>query len=118
MIRHLEILSVNRQSSRKAKYAASSLRSAEGTGDRPPARREENAHYQIHAVADNTDYRLAVNVSSSISPPDLLYLIDTQFPASGSRQIVDLEYGWHPMESRPEVQPSITSGRVSSTRKT
>ncbi len=38
-----------------------------------------NDHYQIRIVDDTTDYRIAINVKSSESPPDLLYFVDENF---------------------------------------
>ncbi|XWK86896.1 MAG: DUF2278 family protein [Phormidium sp.] len=32
-----------------------------------------NAHYQVHSVDDPTDYRIAINVKSKLSPSELEY---------------------------------------------
>ena len=44
---------------------------AEGGADTP--------HYQVHVRAADIDYRIAVNVKSSDSPSELLYLVDEHF---------------------------------------
>lgn len=58
----------------------------EGSGDDSP-------HYQVHLIDDTgSRMRVAVNVRSQLSPPDLLYLVDDDFrhpvtdalPAAGS----------------------------------
>jgi uncharacterized protein YukJ len=36
-------------------------------------------HYQIHLVDNTTDYRIAVNVKSKLSPPELLYVFTDDF---------------------------------------
>ena len=39
----------------------------------------DTPHYQIHVRANQVDYRIAVNVRSAQSPPDLLYLAVEDF---------------------------------------
>ncbi len=39
----------------------------------------QNPHYQIHCVAGDEDFRIAVNVKSRQNPSELLYLIDERF---------------------------------------
>jgi uncharacterized protein YukJ len=39
-----------------------------GSGSRP--------HYQVHVVDDETDYRIAINVKSTLSPSELLFIVD------------------------------------------
>ncbi len=39
----------------------------------------QNPHYQIHCVAADEDFRIAVNVKSRQSPSELLYLVDDHF---------------------------------------
>ncbi len=36
-------------------------------------------HYQVHLIDETTDYRIAINVKSKLSPSELLYFIDDQF---------------------------------------
>src|SRR5512142_1956957 len=60
-----------------------------------------NPHYQVHVVAGDSEYRLAINVSSTLDPPDLLYLIDPHFEHAILSQIPELAPGWHPLASRP-----------------
>jgi uncharacterized protein YukJ len=40
---------------------------------------KSSPHYQIHLVAAGFDFRLAVNVLSSVAPSELLYLVDEDF---------------------------------------
>ena len=49
---------------------------------RPVGRRlaiTSNAHYQVHLVSEDTDYRIAVNVKSKLEPSELEYLVDENF---------------------------------------
>ena len=39
----------------------------------------DSPHYQVHVVAGGIAYRIAVNVRSAQSPPDLLYIADEAF---------------------------------------
>jgi uncharacterized protein YukJ len=71
---------------------------------RPVARRlgvTSNAHFQIHIVDDTTDYRIAVNVKSKLSPSELEYLINDKFEHPITDQLVELPLGFHRIESRP-----------------
>jgi len=36
-------------------------------------------HYQIHIIDNTTDYRIAINVKSKLSPSELLYIINDNF---------------------------------------
>ena len=36
-------------------------------------------HYQVHIIDDTTDYRIAINVKSKLSPSELLYIVDEHF---------------------------------------
>lgn len=60
-----------------------------------------NPHYQIHVVDDTTDYRIAVNVQSSVSPSEVEYLVDSRFEHPFLRQLDALGLGWHDLASRP-----------------
>ena len=60
-----------------------------------------NPHYQIHVVDETTDYRIAVNVASQLSPSELEYLIDAQFEHPFQPQWEQLSQGWHSLASRP-----------------
>lgn len=66
----------------------------EGSGDAP--------HYQIHVVDDDgTDYRIAVNVQSQLSPSELLYLVDDNFTHPVTTAVGTLGSSWHPLASGP-----------------
>jgi uncharacterized protein YukJ len=41
--------------------------------------RGANAHYQIHVVDDDTEYRVAVNVKSQLAPSEVEYFVDDDF---------------------------------------
>ena len=66
----------------------------EGSSDAP--------HYQIHVVDDDgTDYRIAVNVKSQLSPSELLYLVDDDFSHPVTTAAGGLDSSWHPLASGP-----------------
>lgn len=60
-----------------------------------------NAHYQIHLVDDDDDYRIAVNVQSQISPSELEFLIDDRFRHPITDELLALPMGFHPLPRRP-----------------
>jgi uncharacterized protein YukJ len=60
-----------------------------------------NAHYQIHLVDDTTDYRIAVNVKSQLSPSELEYLIDSHFQHSITATLPDLPLGFTLLDPKP-----------------
>ena len=47
----------------------------------------DDDHYQILVTAANTMFRIAVNVHSSLSPPDLLFQTITSLPDSLRQQL-------------------------------
>lgn len=59
-----------------------------------------NDHYQIHIVDDTTDYRIAINVKSSESPPDLLYFVDENFTYPALEELSRLPLGFKPLPER------------------
>ncbi|KAF0813547.1 hypothetical protein IGB42_01898 [Andreprevotia sp. IGB-42] len=61
----------------------------------------QNPHYQIHVVDNTTDYRLAVNVASALTPSELEYFIDANFQHPFLEQIAALETGWHALAAKP-----------------
>ena len=68
------------------------------------ARREDGAntpHYQIHMVADDTHYRLAVNVQSQESPSELLFLVDDMFSHPITVSLADLQLGFTLLPRQP-----------------
>jgi len=60
-----------------------------------------NPHYQVHVVDDTTDYRIAVNVASKLSPSELEYLIDSHFSHPFLAQLEELKIGWHALPRKP-----------------
>jgi uncharacterized protein YukJ len=71
---------------------------------RPIGRRlgvSSNAHYQIHVVDDTTDYRIAINVKSQLSPSELEYLIDDRFEHHIIASLPDLPLGFTFLDSKP-----------------
>ncbi len=66
------------------------------------ARREDGQstpHYQIHALAGQDHFRLAVNVKSQVSPSDLLFLVDENFSHPVTTGLAGLAEGFHPLAS-------------------
>lgn len=71
---------------------------------RPIARRlgtYANAHYQIHIVDNTTDYRIAINVKSQLSPSELEYIVDDRFDHPITDQLSELPMGFTTLDSRP-----------------
>jgi uncharacterized protein YukJ len=60
-----------------------------------------NPHYQIHVIDDTTDYRIAVNVMSALTPSELEYLIDSHVQHPFLDQLVALAPGWHALRPQP-----------------
>ena len=58
-------------------------------------------HYQIHIVDNTTDYRIAVNVMSQLSPSELLYLIDDDFRHPVLENLKTLAPGFTRLASQP-----------------
>ena len=58
-------------------------------------------HYQIRVVDDTTDYRIAVNVKSKLSPSELLYLVDENFRHPITESIKELKPGFTPIKNVP-----------------
>lgn len=51
-------------------------------------------HYQVHVVDDTTDYRIAINVKSKLSPSELLYLVVDDFRHPLLTDIASLSSGF------------------------
>jgi len=67
-------------------------------------RRRENTtdtpHFQLHLRADDgVDYRAAINVMSSQSPPELLYVAIDDFRHPVTAAVTGLGSGWHELPS-------------------
>jgi uncharacterized protein YukJ len=70
------------------------------------ARHREGAvdtpHYQLHLQdVQGTDYRAAVNVLSSESPSELLYLVNDNFQHPVLELLPSIAAGWTPLPSHP-----------------
>jgi uncharacterized protein YukJ len=68
------------------------------------ARREDTdstPHYQVRIRAASVDYRIAVNVKSSESPSELLFLIDESFRHPVLTELEMLEQGFTALPPRP-----------------
>ena len=61
----------------------------------------QSPHYQVHIVDDTTDYRIAVNVKSKLSPSELLYLVDEDFDHPILAELRLLPAGFTSLQSRP-----------------
>lgn len=58
-------------------------------------------HYQIHMIARETQYRIAINVKSQLEPSVLLYNIDEDFRHSVTDDLGELEEGFTRVTSAP-----------------
>ncbi len=60
-----------------------------------------NPHYQVHLIDETTDYRIAVNVKSKLSPSELLYLVDDQFQHPMIHELKGLALGFTHLVREP-----------------
>jgi uncharacterized protein YukJ len=58
-------------------------------------------HYQIHVVANETEYRVAVNVRSDVPPSVLEYCLDASFQHPITRSLNRLPPGFKHLQPRP-----------------
>lgn len=58
-------------------------------------------HYQIHIIDDTTDYRIAVNVKSKLSPSELLFMVDDRFEHPLTQDLPDFKNGFTSIDSKP-----------------
>lgn len=58
-------------------------------------------HYQVHIVDDTTDYRIAINVKSKLSPSELLYLVADDFQHPMLDQLSDVPNGFTNLDNTP-----------------
>lgn len=71
------------------------------------AKREDGAqtpHYQVHIVANNQHFRIAVNVKSQASPSELLFLVDDNFKHPVTNGLPNLPQGVTLLQSKPGGQ--------------
>ncbi len=61
----------------------------------------QSPHYQVHIIDDNTDYRIAINVKSKLSPSELYYLVDESFQHPITDIVSQLDPGFHELLSVP-----------------
>lgn len=61
----------------------------------------QNPHYQVYIVDDTTDYRIAINVQSKLSPSELEYLIDDRFTHPITALLEEMPLGFTKIASRP-----------------
>ena len=61
----------------------------------------QNPHYQVHIVDDTTDYRIAINVQSKLSPSELEYLIDDRFNHPIISMLHEVPLGFTNIASKP-----------------
>lgn len=59
-------------------------------------------HFQVHIIDETTDYRIAVNVKSQLSPSELLYIVDDNFKHPMTHGLSQYELGFTPIDSNPE----------------
>ncbi len=64
-----------------------------GAGDSP--------HYQVYLVDDTTDYRIAINVKSKLSPSELEYLVVEGFQHPLTAVVATKPLGFTPLASNP-----------------
>ena len=73
----------------------------------------DDDHYQILVTAGNTMFRIAVNVHSSLTPPDLLFQTITSLPGSLTPQLTALKTGFTKWPtSRALAQDFVRGGIV------
>ncbi len=67
-----------------------------GNGSRP--------HYQVHVVDEDTDYRIAINVKSKLSPSELLFIVDESLQHPITEGLEDLPHGFTDILRQPGGQ--------------
>jgi uncharacterized protein YukJ len=70
------------------------------------AQREDGAdtpHYQIRVAAAGTDYRLAVNVMSQLSPSELLFIVIEDFQHPLTQKLPALAEGFTALPKQPDT---------------
>lgn len=63
----------------------------------------KGAHLEIHVSADNKDYRIAFNVKSTATPPELRYMIYKDFEHPVTEKFKDLPEGVTLKDDKPEI---------------
>lgn len=65
-----------------------------------------NAHYQVHLIDESTDFRIAINVMSALSPSEVEYLVVEEFRHPVIDRIANLPHGF------TKLSPNPTSGAL------
>lgn len=61
----------------------------------------DDDHYQILVSANKTMFRIAVNVKSTLNPPDLLFQTITSLPSALTKELTALPPGFKSLPSKP-----------------
>ena len=61
----------------------------------------QSPHYQVYVVDDTTDYRIAMNVQSALSPSELEYLIDDRFKHPITSLLEEIPLGFTKIANKP-----------------
>jgi len=61
----------------------------------------QSPHYQVRLVDDTTDYRIAINVKSQVSPSELEFAVVEHFTHPTTALVEGLARGFTPLQSRP-----------------
>ena len=65
----------------------------------------DSPHYQVHVLAANVHYRIAVNVkSNSDTNSELQYLVDPDFHHPIIQQLLAMSSGFNTIQSKPGVE--------------
>lgn len=62
-----------------------------------------NAHYQVHLIDNTTDYRIAINVASALSPSELEYVVLDNFRHPLTTHWEALPLGFTKLASKPNA---------------
>ncbi|MBD2439438.1 DUF2278 family protein [Nostoc sp. FACHB-110] len=58
-------------------------------------------HYQVLVTDDKQKHRIAINVKSKQSPSELLYFVDENFSHPITRELQELDFGFHELPRKP-----------------
>ncbi len=61
----------------------------------------QSPHYQIHIIDQTTDYRIAINIKSQLSPSELLYLVEDDYDHPLLDRLADLDLGFTELNRGP-----------------
>ena len=61
----------------------------------------QSPHFQVHMIDDDTDYRIAINVKSKLSPSELGYVVDDAFSHPVTEFLKSIDSGFHELASVP-----------------